>query len=247
MPAIIKATSPLGIIPIPILVLCNKLNLNASAGNPEPNTFVRIATTEINNPATSAVWIELTSTSMPITTKNTGTKKFLIGSMLCSSFSFIWVVENANPAENAPIMNASPNISANPEHNNARPRTIGIFASTEPNLLRNFSIYFEVNSPMPVKATQKIMALAPIAPTDHISTLPDMLMPTMIDRIRIPSMSSITAAAIIVVPSDEVSLPISANTLAVIPTEVAVSIDPINKASKDHIPAGPAIPSSTLE
>ena len=89
IPAIISATSPRGIIPMPILVLCNILNLKANAGSPDPNTLVSIATTDINNPATKAVCIELTSTNMPMTTKNTGTRKFLIGSILCSSFSLI--------------------------------------------------------------------------------------------------------------------------------------------------------------
>lgn len=156
-------------------------------------------------------------------------------------------MENANPAENAPIMNASPNISASPEHNSANPKTMGIFASTEPILFRNLSMYFDVKSPMPVSANQNIIALAPIVPTDHISTLPDILIPTIIDSIKIPRMSSITAAAMIVVPSEEFNFPISANTLAVIPTDVAVKIEPMNNASRDQIPPGPAIPKSTLE
>ena len=61
-----------------------------------------------------------------------------------------------------------------------------------------------------------------------------------------PSTSSTTAAAKTVTPSGESSRDRSDNTLAVIPTEVAVIIAPIKSAEGDHIPAGPAKPNATV-
>ena len=54
MPAIMRATSPRGIIPTPIRVLPRRLNPLNSAGKPEPNILDTIARAEITKPKATA-------------------------------------------------------------------------------------------------------------------------------------------------------------------------------------------------
>ena len=73
IPAIMRATSPRGIMPTPILALPNKLNPVTSASAPDPSSLDNIAKTDKTIPNTTAFIMELTSTNIPITTKKIGT------------------------------------------------------------------------------------------------------------------------------------------------------------------------------
>ena len=74
-PAIIKATSPRGNMPIPIRELPCKLNPDSNAGIALPPTFPMIAKIVSTLPKTNTLPNPRTSTNIPITTKNTGTTK----------------------------------------------------------------------------------------------------------------------------------------------------------------------------
>ena len=91
-------------------------------------------------------------------------------------------------------------------------------------------MYPDTSEPMIIRPSQKPTAFRNTNPTDPAVTEPSSAMPTITARMIIPSTSSITAPASTVTPSGESSRLISARTLAVMPTEVAVMMDPTNSA-----------------
>ena len=64
--------------------------------------------------------MEPTSTNIPMTTKNTGTRNWLIPAVSFSTRCPSSVVDRASPMEKAPIINANPASSAIPAARNAK-------------------------------------------------------------------------------------------------------------------------------
>ena len=171
IPAIMSATSPLGVMPTPILALPKKLNPVARAGIPDPSTLDNIAKTDKTIPNITALVIEPTSTSIPMTTKNMGTINCMMPDNSFSTLCANSVAESASPIEKAPMIKASPANSAAPAARNAKARVKTKPAPSDRNLFIARSMYGAAQIPIAVKPSQNpiaLMATMPIAPAEKL-------------------------------------------------------------------------------
>ena len=130
----------------------------------------------------------------------------------------------------APIIIARPKLSASAAAKNAKAKARAISApgTLKPSNTRDIVLASTI--PTIIKPNQNPSAFPAITVTSVKVTLPVALIPTTIVSTRIPNTSSTTAAARTVTPSGLAITFRSLSTLAVIPTEVAVSIAPMNNA-----------------
>ena len=144
--------------------------------------------------------------------------------------------ESARPITYAPMIIASPIISKKPARTSARPNAI--VAITTGDLKRNFKSrarYRAASTPISVAPSHTPNALAatnPISPQSMPSPPPPparvaTMMPLPMASTMRPSTSSMTAPAMIVVPSSESIFFFSERMRAVMPTDVAVDMMPM--------------------
>ena len=113
IPATMRPTSPLDIIPIPTIIAFDLFLKKNTEGNPHPTNLLTIATviTTADKSRTS-IFIPVRFTCAPIIPKNKGPKIICNLSTYSSTRLIIFVLATAIPTENAPTIGDSPTAAA---------------------------------------------------------------------------------------------------------------------------------------
>ena len=113
IPATIRPTSPLDIIPIPTIIAFDLFLKNIRDGNPHPANLLIIATIiTIADKIRTSILIPVRLTCAPMIAKNKGPKIISNLSTYSSTRLIILVLATAIPTENAPTIGDNPAAAA---------------------------------------------------------------------------------------------------------------------------------------
>ena len=113
IPATMRPTSPLDIIPTPTIIAFDLLFKNNSDGNPHPTSLLTIATIiTIADKIKTSIFTPVRFTCAPIIAKNKGPKIISNLSTYSSTRLIIRVLATAIPTENDPTMGDNPTAAA---------------------------------------------------------------------------------------------------------------------------------------
>ena len=228
IPAMIRTTSQRGTMPAPMRSAPVGVKPIAREGMAQPASLpmMAISAKTMPTPRTDGSPRTRMSTSMPIVTKKTGTRKALIGWRTVRMRNATSVWERDSPMTKAPTIMARPAFSKRPATSSAKPKArvgkaAGALKSFSRLAMRRERIRPSAVTPSQMAKLRIVMvAIDPQFMLPPRSSMP--AMPTTTARQTMPSTSSMTAAAMIVTPSGEPMAFCSDRIRAEMPTLVAV-------------------------